>query len=303
MERILIIDDDRFILETFSDIISEYLPEIEVITAATGTLGLELALTQKPSLILLDLILPDKSGLELCVAMRANPATQYVPIIIITGMNTQSKLKIKTLEAGADTFLNKPVHIAELIAQIKSMLRLKASEEKLRMERDQLKTQYEETSTELDALEERWKIIMQSTNEGIWDLNLRTDEMFFSTHWKDALAYDDDDIINTKADFFSLLHEDDLAKFKDELEKYLSRKVASFYIEIRLKSKIEEYMWFAYRAQAVWNSDGRLFVSWEHRLTFMNVKNWKRNFFILLIMMLLQGFLTEYCFRTGCIRL
>ena len=256
MERILIIDDDRFILETFSDIINEYLPDIEVMTAATGVAGLDLVMTKTPSLILLDLILPDKSGLELCKEIKSNPATQYIPIIIITGMNTQSKLKIKTLEAGADTFLNKPVHIAELIAQIKSMLRLKASEEKLRMERDQLKTQYEETSTELDALEERWKIIMQSTNEGIWDLNLRTGEMFFSTHWKDALVYDDEDVINTQEDFYSLIHEDDLLKFKDELDKYLKRQVVSFYIEIRIKSKIEEYMWFAYRAQAVWNSEG-----------------------------------------------
>ncbi len=77
-----------------------------------------------PDLILSDVMMPGKSGYELCREFKSNPATRLIPFVLITGL-TDRESKLKGIEAGADDFLNKPIFAEELFARVKSLLTLK----------------------------------------------------------------------------------------------------------------------------------------------------------------------------------
>jgi putative two-component system response regulator len=77
-----------------------------------------------PDLILSDVIMPGRSGYELCRQLKSEPATRLIPFVLITGLSDREN-KVKGIEAGADDFLNKPIFPAELFARVKSLLKLK----------------------------------------------------------------------------------------------------------------------------------------------------------------------------------
>jgi putative two-component system response regulator len=78
----------------------------------------------QPDLILLDVVMPGKSGYELCRELKEDPQTRLIPVVLITGL-TDREDKVRGIEAGADDFLNKPIFPEELFARVKSLLKLK----------------------------------------------------------------------------------------------------------------------------------------------------------------------------------
>jgi two-component system alkaline phosphatase synthesis response regulator PhoP len=115
---ILIIDDTAINVEVLTDILTA--DGYEVSSARDGNEGLQLALETKPDLILLDLVLPQVDGLELCRRVRAYASDSYVPIIMLTGLPAQEHAGFA---AGADDYVTKPFSMRELLARVKAMLR------------------------------------------------------------------------------------------------------------------------------------------------------------------------------------
>ena len=94
-----------------------------VITASSGAEALEKIAASPPDLVLLDIVMPDIDGYEVCRRLRADPATSFLPVVMITASGSQER--IGAIEAGADDFVVKPFDQAELLARVRSLMRIK----------------------------------------------------------------------------------------------------------------------------------------------------------------------------------
>jgi len=119
-KRILIIEDEVRFLEG----LELYLKKAgyEVLKATEGLEGLRKALEAAPDLVILDIMMPDMNGYEVCRRLRANSETEDLPVLMLTA-KTQVGDKVAGFKSGADDYLTKPVHLAELRARVEALLK------------------------------------------------------------------------------------------------------------------------------------------------------------------------------------
>lgn len=128
--RILVVDDIPANVKLLEARLSaEY---FDVITASNGAQALEICARSECDLILLDVMMPDMDGFEVCRRLKANPKTHFIPVVMVTALDSPSD-RVRGLEAGADDFLTKPVADAVLVARVRSLTRLKMMTDELRM--------------------------------------------------------------------------------------------------------------------------------------------------------------------------
>ena len=127
-DKILIVEDEKDIVKMLEYNLKK--EGFKVIDARDGEDALDLAARHYPGLILLDLMLPGMDGLEVCRALKKEPKTASIPIIMLTAKSQESD-KVVGLELGADDYITKPFSPRELIARIKAVLRRVNDKEKL----------------------------------------------------------------------------------------------------------------------------------------------------------------------------
>lgn len=137
MERVLIVDDDPDILRLVSYSLAQ--AGFEVLTASNGRQALEVVQKQLPDLIILDLMLPDVDGVEVCRTLRQRESSQRIPIIMLSARGDEID-RVIGFELGADDYVMKPFSPRELVLRVKSIFRRTREEpgEKLRLDRIQL---------------------------------------------------------------------------------------------------------------------------------------------------------------------
>jgi putative two-component system response regulator len=120
--RVLVVDDNPDMAELMRELLASR--GYEVVTVRDADEAEIEVRRHLPDLILSDVVMPGRSGYELCHQLKANPDTRLIPFLLITGLSDRED-KVKGIEAGADDFLNKPIFPAELFARVKSLLKLK----------------------------------------------------------------------------------------------------------------------------------------------------------------------------------
>jgi adenylate cyclase len=143
--KVLVVDDTPLNVKMLSDILA--FNGYEVVTASGGQEALALLEAEKPDIVLLDVMMPDLDGYEVCKAIRANPGTAMLPVVMVTALDPQLE-RVKGLEAGADDFLSKPLNKPELLARVRSLVRIKAYQ-------DQVQAQARELQEWSRSLEQR----------------------------------------------------------------------------------------------------------------------------------------------------
>ncbi len=128
--RILVVDDvlaNVKLLE--ARLTAEY---FDVVVALSGPEALAICERGLCDIVLLDVLMPDLDGFEVCRRLKANPATHHIPVVMVTALDQPSD-RVRGLEAGADDFLTKPVSDIALVARVRSLVRLKMVTDELRM--------------------------------------------------------------------------------------------------------------------------------------------------------------------------
>ena len=132
--RVLVVDDIPANARLLSGILK--VAGYEVVTAGGGEEGLRQVEATSPDVVLLDVMMPDMDGFEVCRRIKANPATSWLPVVIVTALQETAD-RVAAIEAGADDFLTKPVDEVEVEARVKSLVRVKR-------QRDDLENAYKE---------------------------------------------------------------------------------------------------------------------------------------------------------------
>ena len=141
--RILVVDDilpNVKLLE--AKLMAEY---YEVITAQSGAEALEKVASENPDIILLDVMMPEMDGFEVCKRIKDDVNTAHLPVVMVTAL-TDTEDKVRGLEAGADDFLSKPINDVALMARVRSLVRLKMATDEWRAR--------ENTANQLGVMEE-----------------------------------------------------------------------------------------------------------------------------------------------------
>ena len=146
--KVLIVDDDSRNLRILEEILSD---DFEVEEAVNGSEALEKASQFMPDIILLDIMMPDIDGLEVCKRIRENKNLSFIKIILVSGKARQDE-KMEGYEAGADDYITKPFDDDELLVKVKVFAKLKFSEEINQLKTNFLDLMSHETGTPLNAI-------------------------------------------------------------------------------------------------------------------------------------------------------
>src|SRR3989475_11664924 len=128
--RVLVVDDVPANVKLLEARLSaEY---FDVATAYNGAEALALCERAQCDIVLLDVMMPELDGFEVCRQLKSNPLTHHIPVVMVTALDQPSD-RVRGLEAGADDFLTKPVSDIALLARVRSLTRLKLVTDELRM--------------------------------------------------------------------------------------------------------------------------------------------------------------------------
>ncbi len=149
MPRILVVDDTPKNVKLLADVLS--VKGYDVQTAASGQEALEKIEQVTPDLVLLDVVMPKMSGYEVCRQIRANPRTEMLPVVMVTALDPGEE-RVKGIEAGCDDFLSKPINQPELLARVRSLLRIKSLRDQLEESNRTLEARVREQVDQLERL-------------------------------------------------------------------------------------------------------------------------------------------------------
>jgi len=184
---VLVIDDNPQNLVLIRDLLEEF---YTIKVAPNGLLGIRIANATPPDLILLDILMPDMDGYEVCHQLKSNPLTNDIPVIFLTAL-TNEMSEDKGFALGAVDYVTKPISPTILLARVRAQLQLRASSNALKETAATIKSQ-------ADQLEKWNKTLEQRVQEQIAQLDrLGQLKRFFSPQLVDIIVTEGDDILKT----------------------------------------------------------------------------------------------------------
>ncbi|HWI15525.1 MAG TPA: response regulator, partial [Burkholderiales bacterium] len=145
-----------------------------VIEAASGEQALQLVREREPELVLLDIQMPDIDGLEVCRRLKADPATQHIPVLHISATYDEMQGETISIKSGGDIFLAEPVEPLELVTVVRTLLRLRTTE------------------VGLAESDERLRLATEGAGIATWDIDLRTGTAHWNRQAFHMLGYEPD---------------------------------------------------------------------------------------------------------------
>ena len=239
---ILIVDDDQddYFL-THAILVELYGDQIDVDWVFRYDMAIETLLAGRHRLCFLDYNLGAQTGHDLLREVRARGCR--TPIIMLTG-NNDWEIDVQAMEAGAADYLVKGQFGG---VQLERSIRYAIG---FAVERNRT----------LDALrhsEERYALAVRGANDGLWDWDLTTDQIYYAPRWKSMLGYEDGQIGNGIHEWFNRVNPLDLERVKAEIAAHVAGKTSHLETEHRMRHDDGTYRWVLTRGLAVWNQEGQ----------------------------------------------
>lgn len=270
MAKILAIDDNNDNLISLKAIINDAFPGSTMYFALNGQKGIELAVENNPDVILLDIIMPEMDGFEVCQYLKQDERVSDIPVVFLTALKGDKENRIKALNVGAEGFLSKPIDETELIAQVRAMVKIKNATEQKRTEKERLTKLVTERTQALEnelkerkkaeealrASESRFRYISSSISDISYSCKIdalgdsEIDWLYGAT--EKMTGYSVSELMGMKC-WGKLVVEDDFPIFKRHILGALPGK--SEICELRLKKKDGNIVWVQASADSVINDD------------------------------------------------
>jgi two-component system cell cycle sensor histidine kinase/response regulator CckA len=254
MKKILTIDDQRDNLITVEAVIKSQLKNCVCLSALSGIEGIEIARKEQPDIILLDIIMPQMDGYQVCEILKTDDQTKHIPVIMLTAIKTDSKSRIKSLELGADAFLSKPIDPSEFAAQVNVMLRIKEAEDGLRAKNESLEEIVLERTAELKESKERYQALYENTPLPYQSLNSEGIIVAVNPAWLHTLNYSTEEVVGKW--YGDFLHDEYKPIFKENFPK-LKECGAVEKVPFKIRHKDGYYIDISLDGKSVYHPDGK----------------------------------------------
>ena len=210
----------------------------QTVAVESGAAALSYLDTHQVSTVMLDVQMPGLSGLEVLQAIRRRWSDAQLPVLMVTAKGEAEDI-VNALELGASDYITKPIDYRVALARLKTQLSRKDAEDRLR------------------ASEERYALAAQGANDGLWDWDLKTGRLYYSTRWKAIVGCTDEEVGDGPDEWFGRVHSEDLPRLHYELEEHLAGRSAHFENEHRVRHKGGAFRWVLTRGLAIRDDQGR----------------------------------------------
>lgn len=232
---VLVVDDNELNRDALACLLR--FQQYEVQSAADGHDALALIETHRFDLVVLDVEMPGQTGLEVLTQIRTTRSQTDLPVIMLTA-RTHGPDVVEAFRLGANDYLTKPIDCPVALARIGTHLSHKRVIESLR------------------ESQERYMLAVNGANDGLWDWNLATNEVYWSPRWKSMLGYEDAEIGVSPDQWLDRLHQDDWTRVRQTVAAHIAHGTGHFESEHRLRHRDGTYRWVLCRAAAIRNPAG-----------------------------------------------
>jgi diguanylate cyclase (GGDEF)-like protein/PAS domain S-box-containing protein len=208
-----------------------------VTTAADGPEALALIDSGSYDVILLDVEMPGMSGLEVLRLLRVQRSQTQLPVIMVTARTSGTDI-VEAFRLGANDYVTKPIDFPVVLARIRTHAAHKWAVEALR------------------ESEERYALAVRGANDGLWDWNLVTNEVYWSPRWKAMLGYEEQEIGADPDEWFGRVHDEDIERVRGTLAAHLADGRDHYESEHRILHRNGMFRWVLCRGAAVRDRTG-----------------------------------------------
>ena len=235
--KILIVDDEPIIRELICFLLTN--DGHHVLEAGSGNEAIEIVNHENGiDLVLLDLSMPGVDGFEVLNHIRAQKRLADSAVIIVTS-NDDSEQTVKAFEQGANDYITKPIDLDIASIRINNQLNLKRAQ------------------ADLIESRERYDLAASGANDGLWDWNLVTDEIYASSRWKEIIGLKCGQQVDSPNYWLDRIHPDDRGSFEENLSNNLEGQTDNFEHEHRICLDDGTIRWVLCRGMAMRGKDGR----------------------------------------------
>jgi PAS domain S-box-containing protein len=235
--KLLVVDDSPHLLAITTDLLKT--TGYDVLQASTGRQCLQIMEEEHPDLILLDVVLPDINGIEVCKQIKASSDAH---VILVSAHEKSSEIQAQGLEAGADGFVTRPIEARELFARIQAMLRIRNVQAELR-----------NAHKALQGSEQKYRTLVESISEGLLQVDHDDVIQFVNDRFCEMFGYSREELLG-KTGYRLLLPEESWPIIRD---KNQARKLGiSDVYELQMKKKTGQMIWCENAAAPAVDSNG-----------------------------------------------